>query len=387
MTEPWLLVAGDLTPLGGMDAANHALAHHLGGRGVDLHVVTHRAWPDLAEMPGITVHRVWRPFNKHLLGSPLLSREGRRVWRRLSAGGARPRVVVNGGNCRLAGANWVHYLHAAYQTPTAGSAVRRAKTRFSHQRDLAAERAALRLATVVLCNSERTRRDVVERVGIDDERVKVVYYGSDPVRFAFVDEAQRAAAKRALGRSLDRPLVGFVGALGDRRKAFDSVFHAWAALCARPDWDTDLVVVGSGAELQAWRDRADAAGMKDRMTFLGFRSDVPDILAALDALVHPARYEAYGLSVHEALCRGLPALVSASAGVAEQYPPALAELLIADADDAGELTERLAGWRRGMARFRELVAPVSARLRARTWDAMAGDIVEIIERVERERAA
>jgi glycosyltransferase involved in cell wall biosynthesis len=381
VTEPWLLVAGDLTPLGGMDTANHALARYLGSRGADLHLVTHRAWPDLTALPSITVHAVWRPFNKHLLGSPLLSREAHRVWRRLKACGVHaPRAVMNGGNCRLAGANWVHYLHAAYEAPTAGSAGRRAKTRFAHQRDLAAERAALHHATVVLCNSERTKRDVVERVGVADDRVKVVYYGSDPVRFSLVDDAQRAGAKRALGRSLDRPLVGFVGALGDRRKAFDSIFHAWVALCARRDWDADLVVVGSGAELPAWRDRAEAAGLNDRMTFLGFRSDVPDILAALDALIHPARYEAYGLSVHEAICRGLPALVSASAGVAEQYPAALDDLLIADADDAGELVERLTGWRRGMERFRELVAPVSARLRARTWDAMAGEIVEWVGR-------
>jgi glycosyltransferase involved in cell wall biosynthesis len=381
MTEPWLIVAGDLTPLGGMDTANHALARYLGGRDVDLHLVTHRAWPDLQELPNITVHPAWRPFNKHLLGSPLLSREGHRVWRLLSARrGHAPRAVVNGGNCRLAGANWVHYLHAAYEAPTAGSAGRRAKASFAHQRDLKAERTALHNASVVLCNSERTKRDVVERVGIEDARVKVVYYGSDPIRFAFVDASQRAAAKRALGRSVDRPLVGFVGALGDRRKAFDSIFHAWVALCAQRDWDADLVVVGSGAELPAWRDRAEAAGLTARMTFLGFRSDVPDILAALDALIHPARYEAYGLSVHEALCRGLPALVSASAGVAEQYPAALGDLLITDADDAGELAERLTGWRRGMERFRELVAPVSARLRARTWDAMACEIVECVER-------
>ena len=73
----WLLVAGDFTPLGGMDAANHALARHLASRD-EVHLVTHRAWPDLAALPNVTVHRVWRPFNRHLLGSPLLSRTGQR---------------------------------------------------------------------------------------------------------------------------------------------------------------------------------------------------------------------------------------------------------------------------------------------------------------------
>ena len=75
--------------------------------------------------------------------------------------------------------------------------------------------------------------------------------------------------------------------------------------------DADLIVVGQGAELPAWRHRAGEAGIGARIRFAGFRTDVPQIMAALDALVHPARYEAYGLSVREALCRGVPAIVSA----------------------------------------------------------------------------
>jgi len=375
---PWLLVAGDLTPLGGMDAANHALARYLGARGSEVHLVTHRAWADLIDLPTVTVHRVWRPFNRHLLGKPLLAREGRRLWRRLSPRGAR--AVVNGGNCPVAAANWVHYLHAAYQPRVAGSAGVRARHAITHRRDIDAERKALCEARVVICNSQKTRRDVIDRLGIADDRVRVVYYGSDPARFGAVSDAQRLLAKRALGFPTDRPLVGFVGALGDRRKAFDTVFAAWKALCARPEWDAELVVVGSGGELTLWQRRAREAGLADRIRFLGFRTDVPDVLAALDALVHPARYEAYGLSVHEALCRGVPALVSSSAGVAEQYPTSLVDLLVQDPDSAHELTDRLSHWRLDLDRFRTLVVPVSTSLRARTWDTMAHQIVECVER-------
>ena len=114
MTRPWLLVSGDFTPLGGMDCANHALAGHLAGvAGVRVHLVTHRAWDDLARLPAVTVHRVWRPWNRHLAGMPLLARSGRRWARRLAAEGTR--TVVNGGNCRWGDVNWVHYVHAAYQ--------------------------------------------------------------------------------------------------------------------------------------------------------------------------------------------------------------------------------------------------------------------------------
>ena len=96
-----------------------------------------------------------------------------------------------------------------------------------------------------------------------------------------------------------------------------------------------MIVVGAGASLGRLKDEARDLG--GSIEFLGFRRDVPDLLRACDALVSPTRYEAYGLNVHEALCCGLPALVSRSAGVAERYPAGLADLLIPDPDDPADL--------------------------------------------------
>ncbi len=373
----WLIVAGDLTPLGGMDAANHALARYLGAREqVDL--VTHRAWPDLAAMPNVTVHHVWRPLGRHLLGSPLLSTTGRRVWRRLRPSGAE--AVVNGGNCAIDRVNWVHYLHAADLVPASGSSARRARLAVARRRNLAAERRALHMAHVVICNSRRTRADVIEKAGVDPSRAHVIYYGGDSVRCALVETEEREAARAALLQPSGRPLVGFVGALGDRRKGFDTLFQAWHELCGCPQWDADLIVVGEGAELPLWRRRAEDAGISDRIRFAGFRTDVPRILAALDALVHPARYEAYGLAVREALSRGIPALVTASAGVAEQYPPELGGLLIEDPDDPGELQSKLLAWRRDLEQVRTCLLPFSDALRRHTWDVMAEQIADCVKR-------
>jgi glycosyltransferase involved in cell wall biosynthesis len=368
-------VAGDFTPLGGMDSANHALARHLSADH-DVHLVTHRVWPDLHDRPRVSVHLVRRPLGSHALGGALLARAGTRVWKRLQPLGAR--IVVNGGNCRVPDAiNWVHYVHAAYRPALAASAASRAKSTLTRRHDLAAERAALRDARIVICNSRRTQADVIERVGVEPSRATIVYYGSDPVRFSLVDGAARAAARHALasvGVDAGRPLVGFVGALGDRRKAFDTLFAAWSELCRDRAWDANLLVVGAGGELASWRRRIAAAGLAERITFTGFRRDVPEMIAALDLLVHPARYEAYGLAVHEAICRGVPALVSASAGVAERFPCELADLLIANVDDAHELADRLRLWADARDRFQSAVLPLSDALRARTWDVMAREI-------------
>jgi glycosyltransferase involved in cell wall biosynthesis len=379
LSSPWLLVAGDFTPLGGMDAANHALARYLGATRLDrgVHLVTHRAWPDLHALPRVTVHGVRRPFG-HALGSSMLARAGHRVWKRLEPLGVQP--VVNGGNCAIPGAvNWVHYLHAAYRPAVAASPLRRAKSALTHGRDLAAERAALAEAPLVICNSRLTRDDVVRHLGVEPSRTRVVYYGGDPHRFSHVMPEARAAARARFGWPAERPLVAFVGALGDRRKAFDTVFEAWVRLCADARWDADLLVVGSGAEQSAWAHKAREQGCGDRIRFVGFRSDVPDLLAAVDALVHPARYEAYGLSVREALSRGIPAIVSRSAGVAEEMPASLDDLLLDKPDDAEELAERLRLWRRNRDALDLSVAALGDRLRGRTWDHMAAEIVAAVE--------
>ena len=75
----WLLIAGDFTPLGGMDRANHALAMHLARERTGcVNLVAHRAWPDLAAQPSVRFHPVRRPLGSNLLGAPLVASAGER---------------------------------------------------------------------------------------------------------------------------------------------------------------------------------------------------------------------------------------------------------------------------------------------------------------------
>jgi glycosyltransferase involved in cell wall biosynthesis len=102
------------------------------------------------------------------------------------------------------------------------------------------------------------------------------------------------------------------------------------------------------------------------------------VFAACDVFVHPARYEAYGLAVHEALCCGLTAIVSARAGVAERYPEPLRGLLLQDVESASELAARLRAWRSdGFIRSR--AAAFGDLLRSRSWADMGREIAEIVE--------
>src|SRR5690606_38223174 len=109
---------------------------------------------------------------------------------------------------------------------------------------------------------------------------------ADGRQFHPADEAERARIRAKLDWPADRPVVAFVGALGDRRKGFDTVLAAWKRLHAG-GFDALLAVIGSGAELPVFRREAAEAGLGGSIDFLGFRRDVPELLRGCDALVAP----------------------------------------------------------------------------------------------------
>jgi glycosyltransferase involved in cell wall biosynthesis len=371
-----VLISGDFVRTGGMDMPNFAVAQHFAEWGVSVQLVAFRIADELANQSNVHWCRVPKPLRSYSLGLPLLDLVGRRVARKCLAHGGR--VIVNGGNCQVGDVNWVHYVHAAYEASGSSSLLRRARHALAHRLNIEQERSALLKARMIIVNSERTRRDLTEKLGINDALIRTVYYGIDAERFSPPSEVHRLQLRERLGLP-DRPQVAFVGALGDRRKGFDTLFEAWSSLCRDPAWECDLIVVGRGAELPLWQQRARDQGIQDRVRFLGFRSDVPDVLAACDALVAPTRYEAYGLGVQEALCTGLPALVSAGAGVAERYPATLAELLLDDPDDAKMLEASLRNWRRHHERLRDATRDLAAQLRERTWQVMARDVHRLLD--------
>jgi glycosyltransferase involved in cell wall biosynthesis len=361
-----------------MDKANAALARYLIERGNPLHLVTHQADAEFLGHRSVTAHVVARPAGSYFLGEFFLNRVGRAVARRLTGPGTEVRVLANGGCCRWAGVNWVHCVHHAWPCCDRGAPPWfRVKNRVAKHAARRREREAIRAARLVIANSQRTKTDLIEKLHVEPARVHTVYPGTDQ---AAASATERAAARRWLDLPADRPLVVFVGALGyDCNKGFDTLAAAWQRLCARPEWDADLVVAGGGNGLPAWRRRLHAAGLERRVRLLGFTEQVPELLAAADLLVSPVRYEAYGLNVQEAVCRGVPALVSAGAGVAERYPPALAPLLLPNPEDVSDLAARLLAWRPRQAEWRQVFADLAARLRCSTWSAMAGRIVELVE--------
>ena len=371
----YLIVSAEFTSGGGQDRANYALASYLARQGHCVHVVAHDVEDALLRDGDVTWHRAPKPLGSAFLGEPMLQRVGARVARALAPHDAR--VITNGGNCDYpADANWVHYVHAAYERE-AGGAARALRYKLYHRRFTSSERRAVGRARVVIANSHRTANDVRRRLDVPRERVRVVYYGIDAARFRPPASPLQRAGQTVL----------FIGAMSDRRKGLDTLFRAWHILCADPQWTAKLLVIGRGADVPQWRRRIAQAGLSDRVELLGFRADVAELLRDAIAIVSPTRYDAYGLAVHEAVCCGVPAIVSAAAGVAERFPDDLHRLLLRDPDDADELARRLRAGASMSNDGRAALRRFSDDLRARTWDDMAADIEQLIESARRSPAS
>ena len=355
-----------------MDRANLALAEYLAKTDdkSKVHLVGHRISESLLQFPNIKFHKVPKLLQSNWLGEPLLNMYGQSVARKLQ----QPCVIVNGGNCRtnLTSINWVHYVHGAWDpsfvSTRKSSFLSDSKQRMSHQSALRHERIALSQSPLMIANSHLTKRQIVNIYQIDPSRIKVVYYGTDSEEFSPVTPEERDLARSELNLDHNRPVIVFVGALSDSRKGFDILYDAWERVGRKSGWDGELIVVGSGKLVSYYESLQRSGSGPKGIRFLGFRNDVRKILAGSDLLVSPTRYEAYGLNVHESLCRNIPVLVSPSAGVAERFPKSQADDPFQMTLDGHNLAEKLIHWRNHQSKYAEKATQAGEILRKYSWD-------------------
>jgi len=102
----------------------------------------------------------------------------------------------------------------------------------------------------------------------------------------------------------------FVGDIRTNRKNLDSILYALQKVPG-----LHLVIVGK-LDSSPYPKLAESLGLIERVHFLGYRQNVPDIMRAVDFFVFPSRYEPFGMVITEAMASGLPVITSKSTGAA-----------------------------------------------------------------------
>ncbi|MEM9562768.1 MAG: glycosyltransferase family 4 protein [Actinomycetota bacterium] len=183
--------------------------------------------------------------------------------------------------------------------------------------------AAADLATLVVANSRASASVLAPRTAIT-----VIHPGVDLNRFH--PAPRNEALRQELTGGVDRPLVAILGRI-DVRKGVQTLVEAMS-LAGGAAGDARLIVVGeAGTGPAEFADelRANAAELLgDRVLFTGRRSDIPDIVRAVDVVVNASVAEPFGLSVLEGQACDVPVIATRAGGVVEFVEHEVTGLLV-----------------------------------------------------------
>jgi glycosyltransferase involved in cell wall biosynthesis len=134
----------------------------------------------------------------------------------------------------------------------------------------------------------------------------------------------RARARARLGLPADTPVVGTVGRL-DYQKAPEDFVRAVAKLRHR---EALAVWVGDGPLRGAAEREIERHGLQSRISLVGERKDVPELLPAFDVFAMSSRYEGLPCAVVEAITAGVPVVATAVNAVSDVVLPGETGLLV-----------------------------------------------------------
>ena len=193
-----------------------------------------------------------------------------------------------------------------------------------------ADRLSLPFFDVVSAQSEDARRDTAQP-GLPVERVKLLICGYSERR-AELSAGERAALRATLGAAADEPVLVNLARFWPE-KAHEVTLEAFRQLL-RTHPAARLWLAGGGPDLEKMQALARDLGIAPRVAFLGFRRDLPELLAAADIQVHPSHTEGLPLAVCAGMAAGLPIVASRVGGVPEVIHDGRTGVLVPAGDPA-----------------------------------------------------
>ena len=160
--------------------------------------------------------------------------------------------------------------------------------------------------------TEGERRDYIACSVANPEKMVTIHSGVNMDRFMKV-KVNTERKKRSLGLNPEAPVVGAVGWLLPIKGPLYLLRAMGEIWQNHPD--IHLVYVGKGDLEEDVKREASRTGVSDKVKFLGWRDDIPEIMQVLDIFVLPSLNEGMGRVLVEAMASGKPIVASNVGGI------------------------------------------------------------------------
>ena len=170
------------------------------------------------------------------------------------------------------------------------------------------ERDGMLNADHIITVSDLTRRTVIEKYGINPEKVTTVHNAVEPLN----DELKNVESHK-----MKEKVVTFLGRITMQKGP--EYFVEAAAKVLQKVHNVRFVMAGSGDMMEKMIDLAAQKDISDRFHFPGFQKgkQVYEMLKASDVYIMPSVSEPFGISPLEAMQMGVPSIISKQSGCAE----------------------------------------------------------------------
>lgn len=181
-----------------------------------------------------------------------------------------------------------------------------------------------------VAGSEAIRTKGIERRIMSPNRIRCIYYALDLVRFDAYASTDERKLREELGILGDDAIIGVIGRL-EQQKGIECFLDA-AARITHKRAAVRFLIVGDGPLRAFLEHKTRSLGLGKKVHFLGWRKDIPRVMKALDVLVVPSLWEAFGIVNLEAMAARKPVVATSVEGIPEVVENGVTGLLVPPCD-------------------------------------------------------
>lgn len=198
------------------------------------------------------------------------------------------------------------------------------------------EKLVYRRAKRIVAVSKKVKDELIEDVGISEDRIIVIHNGIDKDYWK-KREINKEDYLKNLGIKKEDFVILFAGDLARETKGLRRLLYALK------DIDGVKLLIAGDERRSIFKETIISLGIQDRAIHIGFRKDLPELFSTVDAFIFPSLYDSFSMVILEASSCGCPVVVSSSpfVGAAERIKDGENGLIINNPFSVEEIKEKI----------------------------------------------